>query len=186
MLEMNHNPVEIVRPERTAGTTFRPARTKHEVIDDELASARKQVCQRFLAVRPVEDIFLVDAFPRKVAALLTELIAQARELLFRGQELSARCQPLIVRNHIVIFNHSILLRSLLVRSTVVNHAAPQTAVGYGRVRNRACHFPYLYSPGSLGVSFQAGRARIASRYARPFGNAAKLKPAFSITFSTGP
>jgi hypothetical protein len=66
------------------------------VIDDELASARKQIRQRFLAVRPVEDIGLVDALPGQGAAMLTELITQACEVLFRSQELSSRRQPLFV------------------------------------------------------------------------------------------
>jgi hypothetical protein len=37
--------------------------------------------------------------PRKVATLLTELVAQARELLLLVQERLARCDPLIVRDN---------------------------------------------------------------------------------------
>ena len=43
-----------------------------------------------------------------------------------------------------------------------------------------------HNPGSLGVSFHVWRERISPRYAVTFGNWLKLKPAFSITFSTGP
>jgi hypothetical protein len=44
---------------------------------------------------------------------------------------------------------------------------------------------FCYSPGSLGVCAQVGRARQASRYAATLGNLAKPKPDFSMTFRTG-
>jgi hypothetical protein len=43
------------------------------VIRDELRLAGEELRQRLCALRPLEDVLLVDTLPREVATLLTEL-----------------------------------------------------------------------------------------------------------------
>ena len=62
--QMNGGAVEMVGQERAARAALLPARTEHEVIDDQLAAAVEQVGQRLLATGSVEHIGLVDLDPR--------------------------------------------------------------------------------------------------------------------------
>jgi len=50
MLQMNADAVEIVGPEGAGLAPFGPVRPQHEVIDNELALARKQIGERGFAV----------------------------------------------------------------------------------------------------------------------------------------
>jgi hypothetical protein len=77
--------IGVIHVEGAAGAAFLPVRTKHEVIDDELASPVEQVGERFLAARRIEDIVLFDFDPGKLAALGGNGVALARELLLFGQ-----------------------------------------------------------------------------------------------------
>ena len=61
---------------RAARASFGPARSEHEVIDDQLAAAIKRSASFLFAIRPVKHIFLLDFFPRQFTALQTaKLIA---------------------------------------------------------------------------------------------------------------
>ena len=74
---------------RAARAALVPIGTEHEVIGGELAPPVEQIGEAQFALRPVEDIFLLDPSPGKFAALASELVAQSRQLLFLGQEFAA-------------------------------------------------------------------------------------------------
>jgi len=107
----------MVGPKRAMLATFPPARSEHEVIDDELVLAAEQIRERYLARRPVENVFLLDFDPRQLAALKIQLVAQLRELFFFHQKFLASGEPFFLRNHLAVFDsvdgfdfwHSVLL-----------------------------------------------------------------------------
>jgi hypothetical protein len=88
--------IEMIGQIRTAWAARLPARAVHEVIDDELALAAEQIGEGFLAARPVENIGLLDLYPRQLAPLFAERIALSGEFLFRGEQRLARLQPLLL------------------------------------------------------------------------------------------
>ena len=79
MGEMGHDAVESVGQVRATGATLFPSRTKHEVVDDELAASGEKIGERFFTLRSIENVILVDFFPRQGATLAAEFVAQARE-----------------------------------------------------------------------------------------------------------
>src|SRR5262245_27244597 len=99
---MHDDAVEVVGPERTVRAPRAPAGVVHEVVDDELAAAVEEVGQALLAAGPLEDVGLGHLLPGQVAAGLTELVAQARELLFLEEEPLAGLQPILVGNDSVL------------------------------------------------------------------------------------
>jgi hypothetical protein len=54
---------------------------EHEVIDDELTAAGKQIRQRLRTIRPLERVGLRDDLPWKVALQSAQLVALASERL---------------------------------------------------------------------------------------------------------
>ena len=80
------------RARRAAGLVLRP---QHEVVDEELRAAGKQVREGCGATLGLEGVFLVDAHPRQLASFPRELVTPARVLLLRLQQLTARLQPLL-------------------------------------------------------------------------------------------
>src|SRR5204863_10141598 len=66
---VNVHAVEMVGPKRAMRATFLPARPEHEVIDEKLTLATKQVAECQLACRPVEYVFLFDFDPGQLATL---------------------------------------------------------------------------------------------------------------------
>src|SRR6516164_3983831 len=74
LCEVNSHAIEIVGEERAARASFFPSRTEHEVIHNELAATVEQVVQRYLSLRAIEDVVLLDLLPRKFAALAAEII----------------------------------------------------------------------------------------------------------------
>jgi hypothetical protein len=67
MLEVLACAVHLVAQERATGATFLPFGTKHEMIDDELATAVEQRRQRYWPVLARKDILLLDLHPRQGA-----------------------------------------------------------------------------------------------------------------------
>ena len=57
--------------------------------------AFEQIGQRARAFAGVEDVVLVDAHPRQRAALVVDLVAQARQLLFARQQRLALGKPAV-------------------------------------------------------------------------------------------
>ena len=81
---MHQCAVRVIHVERAARAPFLPVRTEHEVIDDQLAFAGEQLGKGFLAAGRIEDIVLFDFHPGKLAALGSNSVALARELLLLG------------------------------------------------------------------------------------------------------
>ena len=69
--------------------------TEHEMLDDQLDAAVEKIGERLLAVRPVEDILLLDLDPRQLAPSGAELVAQPGEFLLLDEQCLARGKPLI-------------------------------------------------------------------------------------------
>ena len=61
---MHEGTFDVVDFERAPDALTDLARAQHEVLDEELAAAVEQVTQRHLAAGPIEDILLVDPYPR--------------------------------------------------------------------------------------------------------------------------
>src|SRR5712692_11617972 len=83
----------MVRNERATWAAFHPLGTKHEVIHNQLASTAEKIAQRFLALRPIENVSLLNLLPRQFAALPAQLVAQPRKLLLLLQQLLSRRKP---------------------------------------------------------------------------------------------
>src|SRR5271169_6111580 len=81
-VQVRNGAVKMIRKERTARATFDPVRAELKVVDEQLAATGEEIAERFFSGWPVEDVFLLDSFPGKFAALLAEFVAQARELFF--------------------------------------------------------------------------------------------------------
>src|ERR1019366_1088419 len=68
MLQMNVDAVEPIRAQRTMLAAHGVVGSKHEVIDDQLATTFKDVGERLNAIRPLKLIFLLDSYSRKASA----------------------------------------------------------------------------------------------------------------------
>src|SRR5712692_2761448 len=69
--------------------------THHEVLDEELGAPVEQVRERDLAVRRIEDVFLLHPDPRQVPAHLAELVPLPGMRLLAGEQRDACAEPLL-------------------------------------------------------------------------------------------
>src|SRR5688500_19415675 len=94
----------MIGDKRAAWTAFFPIRSKHEVVNDQLASPRKEIRQSYLSVWSGEDIILVDLHPRKFATFRTQFVEQSNRFLLFLQQLFSSRNPVLsgynVRFHI--------------------------------------------------------------------------------------
>jgi hypothetical protein len=81
-----------------AGTAVLPGRIEHEVADDQLMAPVEHVEQRGWAVGTLEPVVLLDLDHRQPPALGAERVPAAGQLLLLGEQLLARCEPLIPRD----------------------------------------------------------------------------------------
>src|SRR5258708_33230431 len=79
LLQMRDQPIDMVHLERAADASVGPFRAEHEMLDDQLAAAGKQIGKRLLADLRVENIGLADLDPCQCAPLLGQWIALPRE-----------------------------------------------------------------------------------------------------------
>ena len=94
MGEMHGHAVGVVGHVGAARAALLPARREHEVLHQELVAAGEQIGQRLPAVRPIEGVRLVDANPRQLPAQLRDVVAAPRQVLFGGEQIAPRFQPL--------------------------------------------------------------------------------------------
>jgi len=113
LCEMNDSAVEVIGEIRAAWAALLPFRTKHEVVDDQLAATVEQIGQRFLASGPFEQIGLVYFDPRQFATLPAQFVAGVSESLFSFQERFARGEPFRLRYDLVRL-HDTLLRLAII------------------------------------------------------------------------
>ena len=91
---MRKSAVDVVGVERAADASFLPAGAEHEMLDDKLAACAEEVGQRFLAVRPLEDIRFVDLYPRQFTPRRAYFIPAAGQFLLFDQVLLVRVDRL--------------------------------------------------------------------------------------------
>ncbi|KAG0505898.1 MAG: hypothetical protein Udaeo_07340 [Candidatus Udaeobacter sp.] len=75
VLEMRQDAVDVIDFKRAADALRLLPRPEHEVFDEKLAAPVKQLGQRDLAFRRVENVLLVDLYPRQRATFRGQLIA---------------------------------------------------------------------------------------------------------------
>ena len=66
-MQVHADRIEVVGPERADRAADIVTGVEHEVVDEELATAVEEICERDLAARPFEHVPLVDGLPRQVA-----------------------------------------------------------------------------------------------------------------------
>ena len=93
MGEMPVCAIKMVRQIRAALTALLPIRTKHEVINNQLAAVVEKIGERFLAVRSIEDVLLFHFNPWQLAAMATHFVAQPRQVLLPRQQIPASDEP---------------------------------------------------------------------------------------------
>src|SRR5262249_39361782 len=106
-VEVREDAVEVVGDERASGATRvllvdAVPEPEHEVIDEQLRAAVEEVRERFRPFVGLERVLLLDRDPRKLPAPAGELVASARMLFLRGEQLRTRRQPLLSRSHCVV------------------------------------------------------------------------------------
>src|SRR5450432_3468257 len=104
MVEMGQRSVDVIGQERAGRTTLRPFRTKHKMVDDQLAASVEEVRKRRRAVRSVEGIWFFNSLPGQLTALTAQLIPQLAKLLLFKKQLFARCNPFTLRHDLVVSN----------------------------------------------------------------------------------
>jgi len=108
--QMDGETVEAVRDRRACRATGLVVRPEHEVIDDELRAASKEVGQRGAALIGLESILLVDSHPWQILALPRHFVAAPCELLLGVQQIQARRAPFLTCSD-PVFGHGCLLLS---------------------------------------------------------------------------
>ena len=96
MFEMGQGAIDVIGEERATGAACAPARAKHKVIDNELASAIEQLSQILLALGSVKDIILLNFHPRQSQTFCIDFVAEMRKFLFFQQQRFARSEPLFL------------------------------------------------------------------------------------------
>jgi hypothetical protein len=86
---------DAVGQERAGLAALFPVRVEHEVVDQQLTAALEQVEQAGLAVRALEDVFLVNLDDRQLAPLSVQRVSLPGEFLLLRQQRPAGGQPLI-------------------------------------------------------------------------------------------
>src|SRR6516165_2036093 len=100
---MRKHAIKAVADHRAARASFIPFRAEHEMIDDELAAAVKQIRKGFPAVGRVKDVVLLDLDPGQLAAFGGYGVAHMRVGLFLCEKFLSLRKPLRLRNDFVIF-----------------------------------------------------------------------------------
>src|SRR5437763_4391269 len=103
MRQMPIRAVKMIGQIGAAFATLFPARTEHEMINNQLAAALEQISQRLFSVWAIKHIFLLDLDHREFAASGTKRVALARELLFPRQQILPSDQPLTFRYDFCMF-----------------------------------------------------------------------------------
>src|SRR6516164_269536 len=83
---------------------FAPIRPKHEVVDDQLASASEQVAEGRFAFGSIEHVVLLDLDPGEGPPLRTQLIASPGERLLFGK-MRLPCRDPFVLGYDLVLHH---------------------------------------------------------------------------------
>ena len=88
----------------TAGASFFPSRTKHEVIDDELALAAKKIRKSLIPLRSGKDVILLHFDPGKFTTQPADLVTLPGKFFFFLQQLFSSGYPLFFIYNCVAYN----------------------------------------------------------------------------------
>src|SRR5260221_9035850 len=124
VLKMRAGAVDMVGHEGAAGAPFRPARTEHEMLDDQLAASVEQLSQRLPALWAVEYIGLVDLEPGQHAPVRAQAVALPGKLLLLDEMLPMLGQPLIPRHDSVLHVDLLRLKLTIWLNTGVDKVNP--------------------------------------------------------------
>src|SRR6266403_1451604 len=103
MRQVHLHAVAVVGHEGAARATLLPPRGEHEVLHQQLAATSEQFGERAPALGRVENVVLIDAHPRQRAALASDLVAEARQLLFVRQQRLALGNPFVPGYDAMVF-----------------------------------------------------------------------------------
>src|SRR5438034_59753 len=103
MREVPVRPVKMISQIGAAFATLFPARTEHEMINNQLAAALEQIGQSLFSLWAIKDILLLDLGHREFAPRRTKRVALASELLFPRQQILPSNQPLSFRHDLSLF-----------------------------------------------------------------------------------
>src|SRR5205814_3224019 len=103
MRQMPIRAVKMIGQVGAAFATLFPARTEHEMINNQLAAALEQIGQSLFSLWAIKDIFLLDLDHWELAPCGTKRVALASELLFPRQQILPRDQPLSFRYDFRLF-----------------------------------------------------------------------------------
>src|SRR6266436_4807640 len=84
----------MIHIERATRAALLPLRSKHEVINDQLAFPAEEVAKRLLSARSIENILLLHFLPGQFAAFPAQLIAQTGEFLLLFSRVPCAPQPI--------------------------------------------------------------------------------------------
>ena len=94
--------VVMVGPERAVLASLFGLRREHEVIHEELVAPCEQLGERFRAVRPLENVALLDTLPGERPPQQAQLVPGSGELLLSGEQRRAGRDPLVVGDYGVV------------------------------------------------------------------------------------
>ena len=86
MVQMDRDAVEVIGRERAGLAALLPIGAEHEVIDDKLRAPVEGIGEGEGAIRPLETVGFIDAFPRHRHAAAHQRVALAREFLLGDQQ----------------------------------------------------------------------------------------------------
>jgi hypothetical protein len=104
VFKVRQDSIDVIDFERAADALRLLPRRQHEVFDEKLAASVEQLGQRHFAIRPIENIFLVDLHPRQRPAFRGQLIAQPSQFLLPLEQISSRHQPYRRQNNLMLLN----------------------------------------------------------------------------------
>src|SRR4051812_42032938 len=99
-VEVGDGAVEVVGDERAAGASRvllvdPEPEAEHEVVDEQLGAPVEELGQGLPPVVRLEDVLLLDRYPRQLLAAAGELVALPHVLLLGVEQLAPRRQPLL-------------------------------------------------------------------------------------------
>ena len=134
--EVGDRAVEMIGEQRTTRAALLPVRAEHEVVDDQLAVFAEKLGQRFLAVRAIEHVILLDFLPGQLAALAAERVARARKCFFLREMRLAGNEPLVMGDDFMRLHVALLIRSPMEQANAGSASATRISLRSIRAATR--------------------------------------------------
>src|SRR3984893_673869 len=138
--------------ERAAGAGRLVVGTEHEVVDQQLRAPAQELLQRPRPLGGLEEILLVDPYPRQLAPLACELIAHAGQLLLALEQLHASSEPLRAGVRPVCRHRVAPLFAVLAPSRCSSAASASSRAPVPRSRWAGVSWPSRNAPCSVKIS----------------------------------